>query len=65
MKLFGSHQHDIQCWSEILKWLAEEDIMNVSKCWYRLTVCQLIIFAAERNNVYFFTVIVFTVYEGK
>ena len=29
MKLFASHQHDIQCCSEILKWLAEEDIMNV------------------------------------
>ena len=29
MKLFASHQHDIQCCSEIYNWLAEKDIMNV------------------------------------
>ena len=53
MKRFASHQHDIQCCFEILNWLAEEDIMNVSKCWYRVIICQLIIFVAKRNNVYF------------
>ena len=29
MKLFASHKHDLQCYSQILKWLAEEDNMNV------------------------------------
>ena len=79
MKLFASHKHDLPCHSWILKWLAEEDIMNVWKCWYRVIVCLLsrqrslcknatgnLPFLWQKETIFiYFTVIIFEVYERK
>ena len=62
----------------MFKWLSEEDIRNVYKCWYRVIVVllshQKIIFQNATSNIsfsrrtetiffFYFTVITFAVYE--